>query len=349
MNFQRAMSTGVVRSAICSLLVDQDCLESIQHFKEIKEEVRQFVQAITKDDSHLNQFDSFATKLMKLLEKCFFSCISEDVQCRSKYVQRERVWSAFHQLRIAEGSKLWRDLFSHHGFPKLSPVVYQQVNQKLYSDLINCHLSAKLDDSADGSAVEIPALTSDEENILRYVAGYVPFKLLKRYEKDLSLESTVGIIECLSAMAVNGEESSLLEYTRKWTHLVNRGGLFEVNDTTYTLFREIEKKIRKKLLVAFDRKTSDNDLRESLINSIASDDNIQFYWTILSVDIESEILATEVLKQIIGTWLTVRGFSIAGMWLDKYLHISNKSSSKKKGLRTELKRTGTTKSPESEH
>lgn len=122
MNSSKIMSTAVVRSAICSLLVDQDCLESIQCVKEVKEEVRQFIYAITVDDSHLNQFDSFATK--QLLEKCFFSCISEDVQCRSKYVQRERVWSAFHQLRIAEGRKLWCDLFSLHGFPKLSPVVY---------------------------------------------------------------------------------------------------------------------------------------------------------------------------------------------------------------------------------
>lgn len=191
--------------------------------------------------------------------------------------------------------------------------MYQQVNQKLYSDLINCHLSAKLD-SDDGGAVEIPALTSDEESILRYVAGYVPFKLLTRYEKDLSSKSTVGIIECLSAMAVNGEESSLLEYTRKWIHLVNRGGLFEVNDMT------------------FDRKTSDNDLRESIINSVATDDNIR---TILSVDIENEIHATEVLQQIIGTWLTVRGFSIA-CWHVVGQVLIYQTSAKKKGLRTEL-------------
>lgn len=63
MNSSKIMSTAVVRSAICSLLVD---LESIQRVKEVKEEVRQFIHAITVDDSHLNQFDSFATKLMKL-------------------------------------------------------------------------------------------------------------------------------------------------------------------------------------------------------------------------------------------------------------------------------------------
>ena len=75
--------------------------------------------------------------------------------------------------------------------------------------------------------------------------------------------------------------------------------------------------------------------------SIASDDNIQFYWTILSVDITSEENACKVLKKIIGIWLTVRGYSIAGTWLEQHLEIS-KRNSKKKGLRTELKRAAAT-------
>lgn len=335
------MSTAIVRAVLCSLLTDQDCLESVERVKQSKEEVRKFVQAITIDDSHLSQFDQFASSLMKLLEKCFFSCISKDA-CRSKYVQREKVWAAFHQLRIGEAAKLWQDLF-RHGFPKLSPIVYQQVNQKLYSDLVNCHLSTKIDDST----VKAPALTRDEENILRYAAGYIPFKLLNQYEKNLSSQTTDGIIECLSTMAVNGEESTLLEYTTKWIELVNRGGLFEINDIAYTFFKEIEMKVRKKLFIAFDTKTVDQDLRESIVNSIASDDDVQFYWTILSVDIESEVQATKVLKQIIGTWLTVRGYSIAGTWLEQYQQISKPGSSKKKGLRIELKRA--TQTPESDH
>lgn len=327
------MSTGVVRSALCSHLTDQG-LDSVEHFRKIKEEVRQFVQVISQDDDHLSQFDAFASNLMKLLEKCFFSCISKDVECRSKYVQREKVWSAFHQLRLGGLNKLWHDLFCQHGFPKLSPIVYQQVNQRVYSDLIDSHLSTQINNT-----VETPVLTSDEENILRYVAGYVPFKLLNQYEKNLSSESADGIIECLSAMAVNGEESDLLQYTTKWIDLVNRGGLFEINDTTYVFFREVEIKVRKKLFMAFNRTTVDRDLKDSIISTIASDDNVQFYWTILSVDIETEALAIKVLKQIIGTWLTVRGFSIAGTWLEQYLQIRKQGSSKKKGLRTELKRS----------
>ena len=252
------MSTAVERSVLCSFLTDQDCLESVERVKQSTEEVRKFIQSITEDDSHLNQFDQFATSLMKLLEKCFFSCISNDT-CRSKYVQREKIWAAFHQLRIKEAAKLWQDMFIH-GFPKLSPIVYQQVNQKLYSDLINCHLSTKL----DASTVDVPALTRDEENILRYACGYIPFKLLNQYEKNLSSELTDGIIECLSSMAINGEESTLFEYTTKWIELVNRGGLFEINNTAYTFFREIEMKVRKKLFTAFDTKAVYQDPSENI-------------------------------------------------------------------------------------
>ena len=31
---------------------------------------------------------------------------------------------------------------------------------------------------------EVPELNEDEENIIRYAAGYIPFKLLKKDEKN---------------------------------------------------------------------------------------------------------------------------------------------------------------------
>ena len=61
------------------------------------------------------------------------------------------------------------------------------------------------------------------------------------------------MVECLSAMAVNGDESNVLEYTTKWIGIVNRGGLFEISDTTYMFFKEIELKVRRHLLIALER------------------------------------------------------------------------------------------------
>ena len=151
----------------------------------------------------------------------------------SKGVQREKLWSSFHLLRNTQLAELWDQFFSLPNIPKLSPLVYQHVNQKLYEDQMKYFLSTETKVHDDPMSSDNPQITEDEENILRYAAGYVPHKLLKKYGSHSSLISHL-YVECLSSMAVNGEESSLMEYTSKWISLCNRGGLFDVNGTCYT-------------------------------------------------------------------------------------------------------------------
>ena len=55
---------------------------------------------------------------------------------------------------------------------------------------------------------EIPLITQDEANALRYAAGYVPFALKKRFSKRLE------IVVFLSSLGKEGVESSFLEYTK---------------------------------------------------------------------------------------------------------------------------------------
>ena len=57
--------------------------------------------------------------------------------------------------------------------------------------------------------------------------------------------------------------------------------------------------------------------------------------------IDGEEQAVKLLKEIIGLWVTIRGFSIAGTWMEQYLH-ATKGTSKTKGLRKELKRKSVT-------
>ena len=42
---------------------------------------------------------------------------------------------------------------------------------------------------------------------------------------------------------------SFLDYTCEWIRAVNRGGLYEVKDEVYLLFREIEAKMQSHLMV----------------------------------------------------------------------------------------------------
>ena len=232
--------------------------------------------------------------------------------------------------------KLWLDLCSKHEvLPNLSPLVCQYVNQRLYASIIKSHLSDSSKSTLNSS--DIPKLTTEEESIIRYAAGYVPFKLLKKKKKGSS-DMAVSAVECLSAMAINGEESSLLEYTTRWTALVNRGGLFEINDATYMLFRDIEMKVRTYLFTVFRTSTSHvENQREAVIRAVSNDTDVQFHWSMVSVDITIEEHALQILREIIGLWVTIRGFSIAGAWLEDYKHTSKSSTSKSKPLRKGLK------------
>ena len=277
------MATGLVRSALCAVLTDGEYSDEAERSKKAKDEVSQFLKILNENEKCLEQFDIFASNLMDRVDKCL--CSSSAITCRSKSVKKEKIWSAFHRVRLGKIDKLWRDLFAFKDVPRLCPLVYQHVTEHLYADLIKIHFIDKL----DTCCIEIPPLTTDEENILRYAAGYVPFKLLKQHEKSSSVEA-VHFVECLTGMAVNGEESDLMEYTRNWTCQVNLGGLFEINDTTYLLFKEIELNVRKHLFSTLQKTSSDSvdGKRQRIISAVSNDDEVQFHWTLLSVDIESE-------------------------------------------------------------
>ena len=144
-------------------------------------------------------------------------------------------------------------------------------------------------------------MTREEENIVRCASGYVPYSLMKKYEKNEKnvTEKSASFVECLSSMAINGEEGSFLEYTTEWVSEVNRGGLFEVNDTIFALFQEIELCIRDKLTSVLASSTTQSDQKDKLIKAAHEDIDVQFYWSLLSSDLETSNLAEELLRDII--------------------------------------------------
>lgn len=77
-------------------------------------------------------------------------------------------------------------------------------------------------------------------------------------------------------MAINDKESSFLEYTTEWVHRVNRGGLFEVNDTAFSLCREIELGMRDRLSAILKSSYVETDQKDQLVKLVCEDDNVQF-------------------------------------------------------------------------
>ena len=174
-------------------------------------------------------------------------------------------------------------------------------------------------------------LTDDEGNALRYVAGYVPFSLQKK------LRHRPEFTHCLACMAVEGSVNegttdSYLHYTKDWIARVNRGGLFKVNDQTYKLFVSLEMKVRQHLAFLFHAETTS---KQTVIDDIMQDEDVLFNWAI-TADIDDDSLSHELLSHIVNLWLTIRGFSAAGAWMEHYKQC--KEVRIKGGLRKGLKR-----------
>ena len=67
---------------------------------------------------------------------------------------------------------------------------------------MSCIGGARQEQQPTGCTVsEETAMGSDEENIIRYMAGYIPFKLMKVYEKRDTQEDA-NVLDCLSDMAI---------------------------------------------------------------------------------------------------------------------------------------------------
>ena len=87
------------------------------------------------------------------------------------------------------------------------------VNQKLFEEIIKGKFSVQPRKSSQAT------LTRDDECVVRYASGYIPFILMKKHEKNPS-EASVSIIECLGSMAVNGDESDFSTQEAGWKRLI---------------------------------------------------------------------------------------------------------------------------------
>ncbi len=271
---------------------------------------------------YVHHFESFGAELFASLESC--------LEVHTMASRREKMWKVFHEQSITKLPQMWKSFLQTVDI-ELDPMVSQTANHKMYEEMIKAKFGVVSRKSS------LATLSKDEECVVRYAAGYIPFVLLKKYHNSHSMVSA-SIVECLSSMAVNGDESNFLEYTRDWLVKINRGGLFEVNDVAYCLFKEIEIDFQGKLKDRLIQSESSPDAsKEDLIGSVASNDDVQFYWSMVSIDIDDEVVSRDLLLEIITYWLTIRGFSVAREWMEMYKRGTVKTTKKSKPLRKSLK------------
>ena len=115
-------------------------------------------------------------------------------------------------------------------FHMAHPVWTQTVSRLLLNQMV---LAAIQQDGKQKDRPQEPSpschqqLGADEENIIRYMAGYIPFKLLKVYKRK-NTEAAAEVGDCLRAMAQSDLEDDFYVYTQEWTKAISRGCVFTV-------------------------------------------------------------------------------------------------------------------------
>ena len=212
------------------------------------------------------------------------------------------------------------------------PLLIQYTFDKMFEETLKWKFDCSIETE------EFADLTSHDHNALRYAAGFIPHSLMKKISRG-SHPSKESFLSCLSSMGSKGQHQddtveTYQAFTKKWITAVNRGGFFFISDEVYTFFLELEKKTRKHLpeLIRHGKVN-----KEAVLNEIIADDSVQFYWCMISTNIDDEAASEELLYKVAELWLTVRGFSMAGSYVEYYKQC-NKESTRKKSLRKGLKR-----------
>jgi hypothetical protein len=224
-------------------------------------------------------FDSFSFVLHELLEKLIKSCMPI-----ASAAARQELWGKYHSLRTSSVVEVWNKFYDDVGMEDCEVLVAQMTTDQLFNDLLKFHCTTDTGKPATTTKNELSDL---EENVIRYVSGYVPWSLIKRFQSR-NERKYVEFTDCLLNMFSQSDEgtstdTSFYEYTKQWTEMVNRGGLFVTNEASYMLFRAIETTlqphIRSALLESAKVLNSDNiDRHHHLVSVVTSNGEVLFHW-----------------------------------------------------------------------
>ena len=97
--------------------------------------------------------------------------------------------------------------------------------------------------------------------------------------------------------------------------MIDRGGLFKINDDVFVFFHSIEFQVRKHLELIMQTQVLTS---EAIVDEVLNDIDVQFHWSALSGDID-EKASQMLLKEIVQLWLSIRGFSEVGAFMEQYI------------------------------
>ena len=207
------------------------------------------------------------------------------------------------------------------------PIFYQNVTESVFKSILQLEFPIT---TREVTADKMKDLTYIEKNAVRYAAGYIPRLLFKTIKKSTNPKKSIFLL-CLDDMLQDYTDIDT-DDSQEWTELVDRGGLKHVSSEMYMVIVSMELELQKHL----QENVVQPHFREEIAKHIIESEEVLFYWSILSAPWEDEDVEKELLSMVSNLWVTIRGFSYASAWIEKFKNKSKKTTQKSKGIRKTL-------------
>ena len=230
----------------------------------------------------------FSEWLLSSLRSCLTS------HQRSFALRTEKMWEKFHALRTSKRYReRWDRLFEKATKQKATATVFQYITTRLFRQIIKINFELEKDVAAHCHN----RLTREEENALRYVAGYVCRRVQKKIDKTSHTQKEDMMLLMLEFYGDSLDEDE----SEEWTNQIDRGGLWHVNSDTYILFTIIEHVIRNYLHMKA-LKDIDGRSKEAILNAILNNEELLVFWDMLTAHYGEEV-PMEILRRISELYL----------------------------------------------
>ena len=285
--------------------------------------------------ARLNE-DNFSSSFPNSICKLLYPLVAVR---KLKNEDREKIFNQFYNICVNDSNiKLWDDFLVEIGVNVLNSIhsltLFQFIldiffkNSLTYQDNL-----MKKENSVEETADSI-SLDSDEQQSLRYVAGYVSYSLRKSFLKLNSPDSKV-LLKLTSMWGADADADkeaklSFLDYTKTWVDATNRGGLIAINHQFFILIRRIENVARSVLNLNLIVAYCGDDMRKVLIEKFQSSSLIQDAWENLTNKISNKPLATKLLHKIFNKWVNIRVHAFVNVWIQSMKRKASWEHDKKK-------------------
>ena len=275
-----------------------------------------------------SQFSAFAEQLFILLGPVFASKPSKSLK-----VQREQMWSAYHSLRTSKTFiQKWASfLTSTIGEKQPNYILIQFLTDKFFHQMIRCQFPLC---DVQMVPVQQQGLRYEERNALYYTAGAICCTLKKRLSEKSCEPSKSDLVIGINDLCCDDDEEEGEYDAKQWVKSVDRGGLCRVKEETYQLFYAMELFVRQHLSIQQADKLV-NGSRAEIEKKLLEDEEVLFAWSIASVELDDKTGAI-LLKMIVDLWLTIRGFSFVGAFIEQYKNATKKGLQRSKALRKKV-------------